>query len=306
MSELSENVTGEWIKATAAFGHTPSRIPVQMYVEGDDDVEFWKEAVKPYQVKYDIRVVTNKAVNPEEGNGKTVLLSMDGLCNVKVVAVDADFDLIIDEYSQYTNMVRISPYVVNTTWYSVENILLQKTGYLSLIEQYSEASWDLFAYFLATVVAKIETRPIRRYGEMMSQYGVQKCAAKSDFTEFVAAYSVDLKDAIDLYKDASDLIKVNIRQSGYGTHDVWKLTRGHYLWDMIVKPQLENDIKNKIDLGVQAQCKAGDPVDRVRVMNDLGITKSIKDHVNDDFYYGDMSNVNVPTETRNKLDAMFS
>lgn len=99
MSELSKNVTSKWIKATAVFGHTPSKIPVQMYVEGDDDVMFWKEAVKPYQTKYDIKVVTNKAVNPDEGNGKSKLLSMEGLCKEKVVAVDADFDLIIDNYS---------------------------------------------------------------------------------------------------------------------------------------------------------------------------------------------------------------
>lgn len=306
MSELSKNVTGEWIKATAAFGHTPQRVPVQMYVEGDDDVEFWKQAVKPYQTKYDIRVVTNKAVNPEDGNGKSILLSMDGLCKEKVVAVDADYDMFIDGYSLYTSMVRESPFVVNTTWYSVENILLQKTCYLPLVEQYSLASWDLFTYYLATVVAKEETRPIRHYGEMMSQYGVQKCASKGNFDEFVVAYSTGLTDAMESHKETVDQIKKEIRQLGYDKHDIWKLTRGHYLWDMIVKPQIVNDINNKINLGIQAQRKEGTPIDKVRVMNDLGITKSVKEHVDYDFYYGDMGNVTVPDKTRSKLDTMFA
>ena len=125
MSELGKNVSGDWIRATAYFGHTPHLVPVLLFVEGDDDVPLWTEAVKPYRSKYDIRVVTNKAVNPTEENGKTKLLTMDGLCSNKLVAVDADYDLLVDNYSDYTNDVRTGQFVVNTTWYSVENILLQ-------------------------------------------------------------------------------------------------------------------------------------------------------------------------------------
>lgn len=306
MSDLSKNVTSEWIKATAAFGHTPLRVPVQMYVEGDDDVMFWKEAVKPYQMKYDIKVVTNKAVNPDEGNGKSMLLSMEGLCKEKVVAVDADFDLIVDKYSTYTDMVRNNPFVVNTTWHSVENILLQKTDYIPLVEQFSLASWDLYAYYLATVVAKEEPRPIKHYGEMISQFGVQKCANKKNYTEFETAYRAELNNAIESHKEASAQIKEKLALLGYDQYNIWKVTRGHYLWDMIVKPQIVEDIKNKINQGMQAQRKAGETVNRAQVMNDMGITKDVREHVDDKFYYGDVNNVTIPAETRSKLDSMFT
>ena len=231
MSELSKNVTSKWIKATAVFGHTPSKIPVQMYVEGDDDVMFWKEAVKPYQTKYDIKVVTNKAVNPDNGNGKSKLLSMEGLCKEKVVAVDADFDLIIDNHSTYTDMVRNSPFVVNTTWHSVENILLQKTDYISLVELFSMASWELYTYYLATVVAKKEPRPIKHYGEMISHFGVQKCASKKNYTKFKTAYKAELNNEIESHKEVSEQIKEKLIQLGYNESNIWKVTRGHYLWD---------------------------------------------------------------------------
>ena len=126
MSDLRNNVTSDWIRATGFFGHTPNRISVSLFVEGDDDVPLWREAIKPYQGKYDIRVTTNKMVNPDEGNGKNMLLSMKGLGASKVVALDADYDLLIDNYSANTEMVRSGKYVVNTTWYSLENILMQK------------------------------------------------------------------------------------------------------------------------------------------------------------------------------------
>ena len=300
MSELSKNVTSEWIKATAVFGHTPSKIPVQMYVEGDDDVMFWKEAVKPYQTKYDINVVTNKAVNPEQGNGKSMLLSMEGLGKEKVVAVDADFDLIVDEYSTYTNMVRNSPFVVNTTWHSVENILLQKTDYISLVELFSMASWELYTYYLATVVAKEEPRPIKHYGEMLSQFGVQKCACQKNYTKFETAYKAELNNAIESHKEVSAQIKEKLVQLGYNETNIWKVTRGHYLWDMIVKPQFVAGVVNKINQGIQ-----GNPKSIGQVKNSMGITKDVRSYADEWFYNNDMNNINVPTETRAKLNSMF-
>lgn len=305
MSDLSKNVTSEWIKATAAFGHTPLRVPVQMYVEGNDDVMFWKEAVKPYQTKYDIKVVTNKAVNLDEGNGKSMLLSMEGLCKEKVVAVDADFDLIVDKYSTYTDMVRNSPFVVNTTWHSVENILLQKTDYIPLLELFSLASWELYTYYLATVVAKEELRPIKHYGEMISHFGVQKCANQNNYTEFETAYRAELNNAIESHKGASAQIKKKLVLLGYDQCNTWKVTRGHYLWDMIVKPQIVNNINNKISQGIQEQRKAGKKVNKVQVMKDMGITQSVKEYVDNNFYYGEMTNITISMETRSKLDIMF-
>lgn len=309
MSELSKNVTGQWIKATAAFGHTPERVPVQMYVEGDDDVVFWKEAVKPYQSKCEIRVITNQAAKAAEqqeaGNGKAILLSMDGLCKEKVVAVDADFDLLVDHYSLYTDMVRNNPFVVNTTWYSVENILMQKTKYISLLENFSLASDELFAYYLVTITSKVETRPAKHFGEILSRYGVERCANINNFEAFNSAYHVDFQEVLTTHKEDVEQEKQKLKDFGYTSSEIWKLSRGHNLWDMIVKPQIVNDYNNKITQKVQEQRESGVNVDKVKAMNDLGITTSVRDFVHHDFYYGDMSTATVPAPTRAKLDSMF-
>lgn len=63
MSELGMNVSGDWIRATAYFSHTPQLIPILLFVEGDDDVPLWTEAVKPYMSKYDIKVVSKHPIN---------------------------------------------------------------------------------------------------------------------------------------------------------------------------------------------------------------------------------------------------
>ena len=228
------------------------------------------------------------------------LLSMEGLGKEKVVAVDADFDLIVDEYSTYTDMVRNSPFVVNTTWHSVENILLQKTDYISLVELFSMASWELYTYYLATVVAKKEPRPIKHYGEMLSQFGVQKCACQKNYTKFETAYKEELNNKIEKYKEASAQIKEKLIQLGYNETNIWKVTRGHYLWDMIVKPQFVAGVVNKINQGIQ-----GNPKSIGQVKNSMGITKDVRSYADEWFYNNDMNNINVPTETRAKLNSMF-
>lgn len=309
MSELGKNVTGQWIKATAAFGHTPHRVPVQMYVEGDDDVEFWKDAVEPYQSKYEIRVITNQAAKAAEqqeaGNGKTILLSMDGLCKEKVVAVDADFDVLIDCYSTHTEMVRSNPFVVNTTWYSVENILMQKTEHVSLLESFSLALNELFAYYLVTISSKVETRPAKHFGELLSRYGVERCANINKFDDFSSAYHTELQEVLETHKEDVEQEKRRLNDLGYTSSEIWKLSRGHNLWDMIVKPQIVNDYDNKITQKIQEQRVSGEKVDKIKAMNELGITTSVRDFVHHEFYYGNMAAVIVPAPTRTKLDSMF-
>lgn len=305
MSELGKNVSGDWIRATAYFGHTPHLVPVLLFVEGDDDVPLWTEAVKPYRSKYDIRVVTNKAVNPTEENGKTKLLTMDGLCSNKLVAVDADYDLLVDNYSDYTNDVRTGQFVVNTTWYSVENILLQKTDKISLLESFSSATHELFTHHIAMIVNGIEQNPIKNFGKMLNQLHVQRYALMGDFNPIKSEYHSQHGEDMIMNQEIIDTIKSKLAGLGYTEFNVWKLMRGHNLWDTLIKQLIVNEHDQKVKEGIKEQLKEGKPVNKVKVMNDLGIMSSVREYVEHEFYYGDMSSIEMPKPTRDKLDILF-
>lgn len=47
------------------------------------------------------------------------------------------------------------------------------------------------------------------------------------------------------------------------------------------------------------------PVDKVKVMNSLGILDSVRNYVDHEFYYSDMSGIEMPEPTREKLDMLF-
>ena len=306
MSDLGMNVSGDWIKATAYFGHTPQLIPVLLFVEGDDDVPLWTEAVKPYMSKYDIKVVTNKAVNPAEDNGKTKLLTMHGLCSNKLVAVDADYDLLVDNYSNYTNDVRNGQFVLNTTWYSVENILLQKTNKIPLLESFSSATHDMFTHHIAMIVNGVEKNPIKNFGKTINQLNVQYYATLGDFSQIKSEYYIQHGDNMILNKEIIDTVKSKLARLGYTESNVWKLMRGHNLWNTIIKPLIVDEFNQKVNNGIKQQQVEGKPVDKVKVMNDLGIMDSVREYVEHEFYYGDMSRIEIPKPTKEKLDKLFT
>lgn len=299
MSDLRNNVTSDWIRATGFFGHTPHRISVSLFVEGDDDVPLWKEAIKPYQGKYDIRVTTNKMVNPNEGNGKDILLSMKGLGSSKVVALDADYDLLIDNYSANTEMVRSGKYVINTTWYSLENILMQKTNTISLLESFSELSMGWFMDYLQKVAVGVYNSPARKFGEILANLNIQKLAASGDFSTLKGVYSSDGSNNMKT-------IENKLSEMNCTSQNLWKVMRGHNLWNSIVKPVEERLLNERIKKITDQQVADGYPFDRIAAMNQLGIYMSVKDFVEVEFYNNNLDGILIPAETRSKLDSLFS
>lgn len=299
MSDLRNNVTSDWIRATGFFGHTPHRISVSLFVEGDDDVPLWVEAVKPYQDKYDIRVTTNKMVNPDEGNGKDVLLSMQGLGTSKVVAVDADYDLLIDNYSANTELVRTGEFVVNTTWYSLENILMQKTHSIPLLESFSESSIGWFMDYLQKVSEGIYNSPARKFGEILANLNIQKLAASGDFSALKVVYSSEGITNMET-------IGNRLSEMDCAGRNLWKVMRGHNMWNTIVKPDEERLINERIKEITDQQVAEGNPFDRIAAMNQLGIYTRVKDFVEVEFYNNNLDGISIPAETRSKLDSLFS
>ena len=298
MSDLRNNVTSDWIRATGFFGHTPHRISVSLFVEGDDDIPLWVEAVKPYLSKYDIRVTTNKMVNPEEGDGKDILLSMGGLGPSKVVAVDADYDLLIDNYSPNTETVRTGKYVVNTTWYSLENILMQKTHSVPLLESFSESSKGWFVDYLLKVSDGTYKAPASKFGEILAELNIQKVVASGDFSTL---------NGISSYEGATNLetIENKLSEMDCAGPNLWKVMRGHNLWNTIVKPAEERLINKRIKEITDQQVAEGNPFDRIAAMNQLGIDTRVRDFVGVEFYNGNLEGISIPTETRSKLDSLF-
>lgn len=105
-------------------------------VEDTDDIPFWGKLFSCVSSHYKSITICPLKSLPEHmrqvnkdgieltASGKEALMQVDGLGTSKVVAVDADYDLIIENYHKYTQRLRTDTYVIHTEYYAIENHLL--------------------------------------------------------------------------------------------------------------------------------------------------------------------------------------
>lgn len=112
------------------------KCPLLVLVEDQEDKPFWSKLFSCISNNYESIDVwplkeasahamqqTDASGNPLTATGKEALMKVNGLCNKKVIAIDADLDLLTD-YHYYSARVRTDKYVIHTTYYSIENHLL--------------------------------------------------------------------------------------------------------------------------------------------------------------------------------------
>lgn len=112
------------------FDLLPSRLPlqkgkklVQVYVEGYDDVAFWRGIFNDFESE---RVTFEIAVppRPDLAKGKRVVMNMIGESSpVRLLCVDSDFDYLFDSHTAQSQNVIESPYLFHTYTYATENYL---------------------------------------------------------------------------------------------------------------------------------------------------------------------------------------
>lgn len=135
-TELGSALDSKAIHAIS-YLRADSQAPLLVYVEDREDIPFWTELFQCIRERYsEINVTTlkEKAVSgaPEkdcEGNvltatGKDALMRVGGLGTNKVVAVDRDYDGLIENYHVYTENLRNCKYIISTTYYAIENHLV--------------------------------------------------------------------------------------------------------------------------------------------------------------------------------------
>lgn len=108
----------------------PSRLPlkegrtlVQVYVEGYDDVAFWRGIFNDFEsgkLTFEISVPPR----PDLAKGKRVVMDMIGTSSpVKLLCVDSDFDYLFDRYTAQSARIMDSEYLFHTYTYATENYL---------------------------------------------------------------------------------------------------------------------------------------------------------------------------------------
>ena len=130
-------LTSKEIEDSQYFIKGAKKPELLVLVEDEQDIPFWDKMFGCVSDKYfrihihslqTAPLQSNKGGKRLIGTGKENLMNVnpDTLGKSKMIAVDADYDLLIDDYHLYTKRLREGNFIVHTEYYAIENHLIDK------------------------------------------------------------------------------------------------------------------------------------------------------------------------------------
>ena len=263
-TDLKSALDSKYISLSSFFNPT-QKAALLVYVEDEEDIPFWKELFKCIKEKYsEINVTTLKKradeQSPEVDNsdntllasGKGSLMKVEGLGSNKVVAVDRDYDGLILNYSAHSSKLQNSPYVISTTYYSIENhllwsgavntclqsILRTKTDfsidYNNVLKQYNETIKPIILLLLACISHRIATNQKQEYtiSDLASDVAIlnQDSSLASIQT---CQININKNNAPLLTKYNSEILQAKTLLTTHTKYPdaLWKVVQGHTLYN---------------------------------------------------------------------------
>lgn len=331
MAGLQDYLNSEYIQRLKSFAKDRTRDYVLVYVEGEEDIAFWTHALNQFgnQTKFQFAVTTNKkaVLGGGDTNGKVELLKMENLGSNKIVCVDADFDLLIDNYSAYTQEIRENAYVMHTTYYSIENILSGKEFYTSLSqclkmvesiivyqEQLKWISLTCIDIFLLLLSYSKENSANRAFGfkdfaDCLDEISTNDIGDYSKSQLYKIKWSHKYASLFGARNTDVATIHVDLNNVGYADEQFYVLMRGHDLYNSIIKPWIEKKIKQVINEKIRMFKESHQGAEIKEYKNDLfkefGTHKGLKEAIDFYFYNNKPIPLTLPEQTVAKISTLF-
>ncbi|MDE5944821.1 MAG: DUF4435 domain-containing protein [Rikenella sp.] len=117
---LLQNISSEYFAATSAL---QKRNCVMVYVEGYDDIPFWRAIFDEFETP-ERRFEVSTPARSDLAKGKRVVMQFAGQAGRNLIlCVDSDFDYLFGELSAQSRKVNHTPYLLQTYTYAIENYL---------------------------------------------------------------------------------------------------------------------------------------------------------------------------------------
>lgn len=119
-SSLTSNINSDYIWAANTMNRTGV---VMVYVEGYEDIAFWRNILQNYETPKRTFEITT-AARADLAKGKKVVLNFIPQCGANLIlCVDSDFDYLFGNKTPQAKLVNNSQYVIQTYTYAIENYM---------------------------------------------------------------------------------------------------------------------------------------------------------------------------------------
>ena len=120
---LVDNLTTNYLEAAQRLNSKQARRKIVAYVEGYDDILFWRTLLSNLATdRYYFEVMLPSRTSLQKGKKSALMNTLgQGLGQYMIACVDADYDYLMQGATDISNMVCNNPYVFHTYAYAIEN-----------------------------------------------------------------------------------------------------------------------------------------------------------------------------------------
>ena len=140
---LIQNITSEYFEAISAL-HKRNRVMV--YVEGYDDIPFWRSIFDEFETS-DRQFEISTPTRNDLAKGKKVVLQFAPQAGKNLIlCVDSDFDYLFGDLSSQSRTVNHTPYLLQTYTYAIENYLCYPASLHSVCVKATKRDTHIFDF----------------------------------------------------------------------------------------------------------------------------------------------------------------
>ena len=258
MTSLISYIASDYQKAINSLKPKTSENHVLVYVEGNEDISFWREILSNYEKEINIKFEIKCYSNDSLATGKANLAKMfNQTGKYLVIALDSDYDYLFPDQSNISQEINNNPYIFQTYSYSIENLKCYaeslhgvcvdttfvdkaKIDFVQLLKLYSNIVYDLFVWNLYFYhVNKEESFTISSFCDVIKI--VKSPNINEHGVEALNTLESHVQDKLqELQNDfPEDYVKLNdlanqLTSRGLDRENCYLFIHGHTLYDNVI------------------------------------------------------------------------
>lgn len=259
-NRLVEDISSHYFEAAAALRWSS---PVMVYVEGYDDIAFWRSIFDSFEPSFSQRrFEISTPARDDMAKGKKVVLSFASRAGSSLLlCVDSDFDYLFGNHTEQSRLVNSSRYVIQTYLYAIENLLclpsslaslatvatrndMQIFDFMEFCEGYSRAVYPLFLwYFYAAYNSRPQILTLSEFRNCVKLNYLEIEDSGSSTVGFIGRQVTkkvrSLRDSYPLLVAEVDKMGEYLASKGVNQGEIFLYVQGHFWQDNVVRVMLD-------------------------------------------------------------------
>ena len=193
---LNQNINNDYLSAMQRMRPKGRKRRIVAYVEGYDDVFFWRavlDELETEEVGFEVMLPSRSTL----GKGKKVALMnalQKGLGPNLIVCVDADYDYLLQEANETSAFVNQSPYVFHTYAYAIENYQCYAPSLHTVCVMATLNDHDIFDFETFMAAYSRIIYPLLVWSLWCYRYGYGKSFSLQDMAGIIKTGDVNLQN----------------------------------------------------------------------------------------------------------------